>query len=102
MTCDATPARIPVKVFIKRNIVSPMRIVVEHRTIAKHGPLAVGVAQENMCYPPRQLLGHFPQRHHVPPAGGAFHLKAAAVVKMVFPKRLNDKEINWHPDRPAP
>ena len=49
-----------------------------------------------------QFLRHLFERHHFARTGRTFHLEAAAVVHVILAERLNDQEVDGHPDRPAP
>src|SRR5262245_42014548 len=97
-------AVVTVEIFMKGNVIPPVRVALEIVVVAPDGaaPAAGGVAQEDVREPPRQVRGDLAQV--APPAGTgrAFHLQVVPVKEMVLAKRANEEVVHREPDRPAP
>src|SRR5215471_16138898 len=79
-------AVISVEVFMKRNVIPPMRIGLKVVVVAPNGAsTAAGrVAQEDVRQPTRQVRGNFAQVAPPSGAGRAFHLQGVSVVEVVI------------------
>ena len=98
---DSGPV-VSVKVFMKKNQVSPVWIILKFLDAAKYGSAAIGPAQEDPRQPPGKFTRHLPQGHHLAGASRAFDLEIVAEEMMKPLQRLDDQIINWKPDRTAP
>ena len=95
-------AIVAVEVFVKRDEIPPVRIVLKFLRTAENRPAAVFVAEKN----PRESLGNFacdlPQIEHFAGACRAFDFVAVAKEVMKLLQRFNEQKIHREPDRPAP
>jgi hypothetical protein len=97
-----TSSAITVEVFMERDVVAPLRIVLKERVGPKDRPAALLVTQKDVREPPRELLRHLPYRQFRAGAGWVFYQQIIAIELMVFLERFDQQEIDGEPDRPAP
>lgn len=95
-------AVITVEIFMKRDQIAPVRIVLEFSSAAKNRPSLLRIAKEDLHKPPRDFSGNFPQRHHFPRACRAFDLETVSEIVVKLLERLDQQEVGWKPDRAAP
>jgi hypothetical protein len=80
-------AVVPVEVFVKQQVIAPVRVRGENRVISVHGASALGVGQEDVGQALADFL-RYPAEVELPArAGRTFHLEIVAVVEVQFPER---------------
>src|SRR5450631_2845647 len=84
---------VAVKILVERDAVLVMGVRLQLGLVTQHGPLAVGVLQENARQAMRQLGGDLLDREIAARSRRAFHLEVIAVVMMKFLQRLDNEEI---------
>jgi len=93
---------VPMKVFVKKKVVAPIRVGLKFLPVGKHRPTPVGVAQEDADQSPGDLPGHIIEMHLAARARGTFHLERIAEIGVVDKERPHNNQIDRHPDGPAP
>src|SRR5262249_20444576 len=58
-------AVVAVEVFVKRNQIAPMRVVLKFFSAAEGGSLPIRVQEEDLHEPTRNFSGDLPERHHL-------------------------------------
>lgn len=102
MTRSDSGADVSMEVFVKQNVITPIRIVLKFIVSSEYRPLAILIAQENFREPLRQLCRNFPQVHHVAGSSGAFDFEVRSQVVMELLERFNDQIVDREPDRTSP
>src|SRR5579863_8421576 len=82
MTCADAGAVVSVKIFVKQNVIPPVRIRLKLFRSTINGTAAVLSAEKNPGHAARVLPGHLPQRVHLARTSGAFDFNARAVIMM--------------------
>ena len=59
-------AVVAVEVFVERDQIAPVRIVLEFFRAAENWSSSIRVLQENLHQPARNFPGDLPERHHFP------------------------------------
>src|ERR1017187_9244081 len=86
--------RFTMKVLVKQDQVIPTWIGMEWLAGPMHRPAAAVVLQKKPRHPPRDLGRHFPKRHHLAGAGGAFHLILVPQVMVELLQRFDDQVVH--------
>src|SRR5215470_7536857 len=102
MACSDPRAVVAVKVFVKQDQVSPVRIGLKFLDTAIDWSAAIFVLKEDPGQPPRNLRRHFPQRHHMARAGGALDLVLLTEVVVILLQRLDYEKVDRKPDGTSP
>jgi hypothetical protein len=90
------------KVFVKQNEVTPVRVGSAQAIIAVTGAMALGIRQEQPGQPLFQFLRDLLEIHPAARAGGAFDLKIVPVKVVIAFERLNEEVVYRKPDWAAP
>ena len=85
-----TLAGVAVEVFVKGDVVAPVRIGLEFFSVAENGALAVGAAQEDAREAAGEFGRDFPEVHHLARARRAFYFEVVAVVVMELLERFDN------------
>jgi hypothetical protein len=92
----------PLKVFVEKNIIPPMRVAGVARMIAKTRPVTPLIQSENGGKPFGEIGGDFPQMHEPSGPVGAFE-RETVTVKVVVPfEGLNEEIVDGKPDGTTP
>ena len=83
MASPQSLAMVAVKIFVKLNMIAPMRIVGVRMTLTQTRTKPVFVARKNSGQPPGQFMRHLPQVHPVTRARGKFDGETIPVKMMV-------------------
>ena len=93
---------ITMEVLIKQEIILPIGVALKGPLTAKDWSKAFSIACENGNESVREILGNFVEVCHLAATGWEFNLEVVAEIRVVDTQRANDREVDWHPDRPAP
>src|SRR6516162_967065 len=102
MTRPTASSGVAMKIFVKRNQVAPMRIVVEQFAPAKQRSLAAFVAEEDARQAPRYFSGNLHEVHLHPRTSRTVNQKVVSEVMVILFQCVQDEKVHRHPDRPAP
>src|SRR5271165_6002547 len=97
-----TAAGIAVKIFVKKRMVAEVRIVAEQWRGAERRTVALLVGKEQPGEPTRQLGPNLRQVHIDAGPGRTLDLEIGAVIAVKAAQRLDQQEIDRHPDWTAP
>ena len=83
-------AGVAVEVFVKGDVVAPVRIGLEFFKVAEDGASSVGAAQEDAREAAGEFRRNFPEVHHLARARWAFYFEVVAVVIMELLERFDN------------
>src|SRR5438034_2997057 len=95
-------AGLAMKILVEQHVIAEMRVLLQYRHVAEDRPAAVGPTQENPAQAPRQLSRDLAEMRQRPGSHRAFDLEIVAVIGMKPLQRLDDQEVDRHPDWSAP
>src|SRR5215510_2357400 len=98
MACSDPRAVVAVKVFVKQDEVSPVRIGLKFLDTAIDWSAAIFVLKEDPRQPPRNLRRDFPQGHHMTRARRALDLVLFTEVVVKLLQRLDYEKVDGKPD----
>src|SRR5262245_56059024 len=102
MACSHSLSGVAVKVLVKQDQVSPVRIGLKFLDTAIDGSATFLVLKEDPRQPPRNLGRNFPQSHHMTRARGTFDLVLFTEVVVILLQRLDYKIVDGKPDGASP
>src|SRR5262249_55413092 len=93
---------VSVKILVKRNVVSPVRVGLKIAVLSPDGTAATlcSVSQKNVRKSAGNLRGNFLQIEHLAGARRALYLQFFAVIQEELVQRADDHVIDRKPDRP--
>src|ERR1700691_5842351 len=91
-----------VKVLVKQNQVSPMRVCLELLQFAEDRATALFVTQKDVCHPARQLPRYVPQRPHVSRSSRKLNSKIVTEIVVELLQGFDQEEIHRKPDGATP
>src|SRR5271165_3097862 len=97
-----TAAGVAVKIFVEERMVAEVRIVAEQWCGAERRTVALLVGKEEPGEPERQLGRNLRQVHIDTGPGRTLDLEIGAVIAVKAAQRLDQQEIDRHPDWTAP
>src|SRR5262245_61608613 len=97
-----TATILAVEVLVEQDQIPEMGIAGEAHVVPMTGPPAVGIAQEQARNPAAELAGHLAQVHQVSRPGRELDAQRVAPEVVVAFERLDQKIVEWHPDRTTP
>src|SRR5262245_16523533 len=95
-------AIVTMKIFVKQDVIAPMRIGLELLGSAIDWAPAIRIFQKDICKPPADLLSYLVERHQSPGPCRALNLKGVAEVGVVLEQGAKDQSIHRQPDGPSP
>src|SRR4029079_14380178 len=95
-------AVVPVEVLVEQHVIPPVRVFLEFRRAAVHGPAAMLVPLEDTCQAVGNVVCDLEQIHTTARAGRTLDRKRIAVIQMELQQRANQEHVPGHPDRTAP
>ena len=93
---------VAVKIFVKLNMIAPMRIVCVRMILTQTRTKPVFVQRENRGQAPSQLMRHLPQVHPVTRARGKFNRETVPVKMMITLQGLHQQVVDRKPDGASP
>src|SRR5216684_326811 len=95
-------AIVAVEVFVEKDKVFPVRIVLENLKSASDGTAATRIAKENVNEPAGDFSRHLPQVGFLRRMGRTLHLKVLTVVVVKLLQRFDEEIVYGKPDGPTP
>ena len=97
-----TGPSVPIKIFIKKNMITPVRILLYISVAAIHRPAsAPGVVLKKDPYQaPAQVPGNLVECCSIVRIARKLNLKFFTIIVMIFLQRLNHQVVDRKPDRP--
>ena len=93
---------VAMEVLIKQQMVLPIGVILKGLLTPKDWSKAFSIGCENRDNSVREILGNFVEVCHLAAARREFNLEVVAVIRVVDSQGANDREVDWHPDWPAP
>src|SRR5580704_11352695 len=97
----ATTPVIAVEVLVKERVILELRPAGRRRR-TQHRAASVSISQEQSAKAPCQLVRDVGKAEGLPRADRVFDAEIVAVIAVEAIQRLDQQEIDRHPDRPAP
>src|SRR6266700_1117241 len=95
-------ACVAMKIFVKGNVVAPMRIGLEFASLSENRAPAFLVTQKDLRQAARNVDGNVPESFLLPRTGRKFELAAVPKKMMEFLQRCEQKEVDREPNWSAP
>src|SRR5258708_11423205 len=95
-------AGVAMNIFVKRNVIAPVRISLEFAGLSEHGAPAFPVTQKNLRQAARNVDGNVPESFLLSRAGRKFNLAAVPKKMMEFLQGFDQKEVDREPNWSAP
>src|SRR5215472_16895711 len=93
---------ITVEVFVKQDVIAPVRIFLEFLRSTIDWPPTIRASKKDAGQPSGDLLGHLVQSHAASRTGRTFDGKFIAIVGVILQQGSYDQGIHGHPDRATP
>src|SRR6185503_15680259 len=102
MACAQSCPVITLKIFIKEQVITPMRIALEFfcSSIERAAPMLV--AHENARQAIADFLTHFKEIHELSRTRRALNLEIITIIKIELEQRPNQQGVHGQPDGSAP
>src|SRR6266851_7266768 len=102
MACADPCTIIAMEVLVEKDQIAPVRVALKNLAVARDGPTAVRIAQENVGQTPRNLRSYLPQIGLRGRVRGAFDFEILAVIVVKFLEGFDEEIIHRKPDWSAP
>src|SRR6267378_2965833 len=102
VVCTDPGSIVSVKVFIEKDEVAPVGIVLKELRAAHHRPAAIRIAEKNANESPGYFRCDLPEIGFRAGMRGTFNFEVLAVVMVIFLERFHQQIVNRKPDGPAP
>src|SRR5512135_181221 len=97
-------AVVAVEVFVERDVIAPVWVGLEDEVVSEHRPTATTrlVLQEEPDQTAGEFVGNLAQVHPAARPGRQLDPQRRTEVSVVLAQRLDQRVVDWEPDRPAP